>query len=169
MVPLKKKVKNCFCRVKSTRRGFKVRRLHNDFLARFWGRGKNRTTVAGTGAYTHTNTHEKGGTPAETRHADAKSVHWCKSNGQVWAHLFSLSLRRSVLSSAPDSSLCVVSLGSTNMVWFFYHGLRSQEGVGAMRDHDSKDVGNTGMPLPSWSSSWAQMRSNPVISSADAL
>ena len=33
----KKKVKSCCCRVKSTRRGFKVRRLHNDFLARFWG------------------------------------------------------------------------------------------------------------------------------------
>jgi response regulator of citrate/malate metabolism len=31
--------------VKSTRRGFKVRRLHNDFLARFWGRGKNRTKI----------------------------------------------------------------------------------------------------------------------------
>ena len=43
-VPLKKKVKSCCCRVKSTRRGFKVRRLHNDFLARFWGRGKNRTS-----------------------------------------------------------------------------------------------------------------------------
>ena len=39
-VSLKKMVKNSYCRVKSTRRGFKVRRLHNDFLARFWGRGK---------------------------------------------------------------------------------------------------------------------------------
>ena len=27
-----------------TRCGFKVRRLHKHFLARFWGRGKNRTT-----------------------------------------------------------------------------------------------------------------------------
>ena len=44
-VPLKKKVKSCCCRVKSTQCGFKVRRLHNDFLARFWGCGKNRTTL----------------------------------------------------------------------------------------------------------------------------
>jgi hypothetical protein len=45
--PPKIKVKNCCCRVKSTRRDFKVRRLHNDFLARFWGRGKNKTIARG--------------------------------------------------------------------------------------------------------------------------
>jgi len=39
-------VKNCCCCVKSMWRGFKVRRLHNDFLAWFWGHGKNRTTCA---------------------------------------------------------------------------------------------------------------------------
>ena len=44
MVPLKKIVKDCCCRVISTRQGFKVRRLHKHFPARFWGRGKNRTT-----------------------------------------------------------------------------------------------------------------------------
>jgi hypothetical protein len=35
--------KNIHPRVISTRRDFKVRRLHTDFLARVWGRGKNRT------------------------------------------------------------------------------------------------------------------------------
>jgi len=32
-------------RVESTRRGFEVRRLHKHFSARFWWRGKNRTTA----------------------------------------------------------------------------------------------------------------------------
>ena len=41
-------VKNCCRRVKSTRHGFKVRRLHNDFLARYWGHGKNRTRRGST-------------------------------------------------------------------------------------------------------------------------
>ena len=34
-------------RVESTRRGFEVRRLHKHFPARFWWRGKNRTTAKG--------------------------------------------------------------------------------------------------------------------------
>ena len=39
-----KKTKVIYCRVKSTRLGFEFRRLHNDFLPRVWGRGRNRTT-----------------------------------------------------------------------------------------------------------------------------
>ena len=42
-LPFLKMAKVICCRVKSTRLCFEFRRLHNDFLPRVWGRGRNRT------------------------------------------------------------------------------------------------------------------------------